>query len=65
MANQTGTPSRARRRQETVRRILGAAWRLSRRDGLTGSTLRDLGALVGMRALVQVASRSCSSRRIL
>lgn len=51
MANQTGTPSpRARRRQDTVRRILDAAWELSRREGLTGWTLRDLGALVGMRA---------------
>jgi AcrR family transcriptional regulator len=45
------TPSRrAIRRQETVRRILDAAWALSRQRGLTGWTLRDLGAEVGMRA---------------
>ncbi len=48
---QTDAPSpRALRRQETVRRILDAAWGLSRRRGLTGWTLRDLGAEVGMRA---------------
>ncbi len=41
---------RALRRQETVRRILDAAWSLSRTRGLTGWTLRDLGAEVGMRA---------------
>ena len=45
----TGSP-RALRRQETIRRILDAAWRLSRERGLTGWTLRDLGAEVGMRA---------------
>lgn len=41
---------RAQRRQETTRRILDAAWELSREQGLTGWTLRDLGARVGMRA---------------
>ncbi len=41
---------RAVRRQETIRRILDAAWGLSRERGLTGWTLRDLGAEVGMRA---------------
>lgn len=41
---------RAVRRQETVRRILDAAWALSRARGVTGWTLRDLGAEVGMRA---------------
>lgn len=41
---------RAARREETVRRILDAAWRLSGERGLTGWTLRDLGAEVGMRA---------------
>jgi AcrR family transcriptional regulator len=46
-----GAPSsRALRRQDTVRRILEAAWRLSRERGLTGWTLRDLGSEVGMRA---------------
>ena len=38
------------RREQTVRRILDAAWRLSRERGLTGWTLRDLGGEVGMRA---------------
>lgn len=48
---QSDAPSRrALRRQETVRRILDAAWELSRQRGLTGWTLRDLGAEVGMRA---------------
>src|SRR5689334_14025363 len=42
--------TRALRREETVRRILDAAWQLSRERGLTGWTLRDLGAAVGMRA---------------
>jgi AcrR family transcriptional regulator len=42
--------ARTLRRQETVRRILDAAWRLSDEHGLTGWTLRDLGAEVGMRA---------------
>jgi AcrR family transcriptional regulator len=45
----TASP-RALRRQETVRRILDAAWALSRERGLSGWTLRDLGADVGMRA---------------
>jgi len=42
--------TRAQRREETVRRILDSAWELSRDRGLTGWTLRDLGAAVGMRA---------------
>src|SRR5436190_3702900 len=42
--------TRAERREQTVRRILDAAWALSRDRGLTGWTLRDLGAEVGMRA---------------
>ena len=42
--------TRAQRREETVRRILDSAWELSRDHGLTGWTLRDLGAAVGMRA---------------
>jgi AcrR family transcriptional regulator len=41
---------RAVRRENTVRRILDAAWQLSAERGLTGWTLRDLGAQVGMRA---------------
>jgi AcrR family transcriptional regulator len=41
---------RAQRRQETIARILQAAWRLSGERGLGGWTLRDLGAEVGMRA---------------
>jgi AcrR family transcriptional regulator len=42
--------TRAERREQTVRRILDAAWALSRERGLTGWTLRDLGDAVGMRA---------------
>jgi AcrR family transcriptional regulator len=44
------TTTRAQRREDTVRRILDSAWELSRERGLTGWTLRDLGAAVGMRA---------------
>lgn len=42
--------TRAQRRDDTVRRILDSAWALSRTRGLTGWTLRDLGAAVGMQA---------------
>jgi AcrR family transcriptional regulator len=38
------------RRQATMRRILDAAWGLCTARGLTGWTLRDLGAAVGMKA---------------
>lgn len=41
---------RAERRADMRDRILAAAWELADRDGLTTWTLRDLGALVGMRA---------------
>ncbi|HEX6918223.1 MAG TPA: TetR/AcrR family transcriptional regulator [Phycicoccus sp.] len=41
---------RARRREETRRRILDAAWALSAESGLTGWSLRELGAAVGLRA---------------
>jgi AcrR family transcriptional regulator len=43
-------PARARRREAALRRIVAAAWALSAEHGLTGWTLRDLGAAVGMRA---------------
>jgi AcrR family transcriptional regulator len=48
----TTTPPgpRVARREASVRRILDAAWSLSRERGLAGWTLRDLGAAVGMRA---------------
>ena len=50
-SERTDAPSpRVQRHQDTVRRILASAWRLSRERGLTGWTLRDLGAEVGMRA---------------
>lgn len=42
--------ARARRRAETRRRILDAAWALSAERGLTGWSLRELGAAVGLRA---------------
>ncbi len=41
---------RQARRDATIRRILEAAWDLSRERGLTGWTLRDLAAVVGVRA---------------
>lgn len=44
------TGLRAARRQDLRARVLAAAWELAERDGLTGWTLRDLGAAVGMRA---------------
>lgn len=44
------TGLRQERRQDIRARVLAAAWRLAERDGLTGWTLRDLGAEVGMRA---------------
>jgi AcrR family transcriptional regulator len=44
------TGARAARREASARRILDAAWTLSRERGLSGWTLRDLGAAVGMRA---------------
>jgi AcrR family transcriptional regulator len=42
--------TRAVRRDATRERILVAAWRLSRRDGLASLSLRELAADVGMRA---------------
>ncbi len=47
---QTRPSDRQERREATTRRILDAAWALSRERGLTGWTLRDLAAAVGMRA---------------
>lgn len=44
------TDRRAERREAALRRIVAAAWDLSAERGLTGWTLRDLGAAVGMRA---------------
>jgi AcrR family transcriptional regulator len=44
------TETRSARRAASVRRILDAAWELSRERGLSGWTLRDLGGAVGMRA---------------
>jgi AcrR family transcriptional regulator len=42
--------TRAARREKTTERILAAAWKLARRDGLTGFNLRDLAQAVGVRA---------------
>jgi len=39
-----------RRREQTRREILVAAWEVARTSGLTGVTLRDVAARVGMRA---------------
>jgi AcrR family transcriptional regulator len=44
------TDTRAVRHAATKERIVKAAWRLARRDGLQGFTLRDLAKAVGMRA---------------
>jgi AcrR family transcriptional regulator len=41
---------RSRRREETRAEIVAAAWRLARREGLAGIALRDLAALVGLKA---------------
>ena len=47
----TTTPGvRARRREQTRREILEAAWRLAERDGIAGLSLRDLAGEVGMQA---------------
>jgi AcrR family transcriptional regulator len=46
----TSGPTRLQKREQTRQRIVEAAWQLSRERGLTGWGLRDLGALVGMRA---------------
>jgi AcrR family transcriptional regulator len=46
----TKADPRTARREASLRRILDAAWDLSRERGLTGWTLRDLGTAVGMRA---------------
>jgi AcrR family transcriptional regulator len=44
------TNVRARRREQTRREILEAAWRLAERDGIAGLSLRDLAHEVGMQA---------------
>jgi AcrR family transcriptional regulator len=44
------TDTRATRRNVTKARILRAAWRLARRDGLAAISLREVAARVGMRA---------------
>src|SRR5579875_2786243 len=41
---------KAERREATRREILDAAWQLARERGLAAVTLRDVAALVGMRA---------------
>ncbi len=46
----TAAQRRDARRAATTRRLLDAAWELSHERGLTGWTLRDLAATVGMRA---------------
>src|SRR5690242_1974743 len=42
--------TRAARHEATKERILDAAWRIARRDGLGAISLRELAADVGMRA---------------
>jgi AcrR family transcriptional regulator len=48
--NDSATDTRGLRRSATSERILEAAWRLARRDGLAAISLRDLAREVGMRA---------------
>jgi AcrR family transcriptional regulator len=44
------TDRRTKRREETRREIVEAAWGLARQNGLAGVSLRDLGKQVGMQA---------------
>ena len=50
--HRTGAPAdrQTRRREQTRREILDAAWQVAREQGLTGLTLRDVADRVGMRA---------------
>jgi AcrR family transcriptional regulator len=41
---------RAERREATRREILGAAWEIARRDGLSAVTLREVAGRIGMRS---------------
>lgn len=50
MANPPTTDRRDRRHSATRHEILEAAWSLARERGLTGWSLREVGAAVGMRA---------------
>ena len=50
MFDMPNTDRRTRRRSQTRREILDAAWEVARAAGLTGLTLRDVAARVGMRA---------------
>jgi AcrR family transcriptional regulator len=51
VAEGTESPDRtSRRREQTRREILDAAWQVARERGLTGLTLRDVADRVGMRA---------------
>jgi AcrR family transcriptional regulator len=50
MLDTTNVDRKARRREQTRREILDAAWDVARERGLTGFTLRDVAQRVGMRA---------------
>ena len=50
MLEQTIVDRRARRREQTRREILDAAWEVARTHGLTALTLREVAGRVGMRA---------------
>ena len=50
MSGNPNNDRRTARRQATQAEIVAAAWALARDDGLTGLSMRDLGARVGMRA---------------
>lgn len=49
MSGKANIDRRSARRQATIDEILGAAWRLSRQEGLAGLSLRALADEVGMR----------------
>jgi AcrR family transcriptional regulator len=50
VSGELGPSNRERRRAETKRDIVEAAWQLAREHGLAGVSMRDLGARVGMSA---------------
>jgi AcrR family transcriptional regulator len=50
MLDVPNTDRQSRRREQTRREILDAAWEVARTVGLTGLTLRDVAERVGMRA---------------
>ncbi len=50
MSGKTNGDRRSQRREATRAEIIAAAWQLAQQNGLSGIAMRDLGALVNMRA---------------